>query len=156
MKKLSFTWLLYWKTSHWYWSHPFYLSVSPFLWQKCQKVLSSCYISAHAMHAGRFDCLMSSLILMTMSNGRVHWGSPECKDPKPNPQRNWKLENVYCKLCRIPWHCTQSLGRFVRYTWPLATDLSPGSLQIRLGLGYHVPVFCTVLNYIALFWYDSR
>ena len=31
------------KTSHWYRLHPFYLSISPVLWHKCQRVFSSCY-----------------------------------------------------------------------------------------------------------------
>ena len=51
------------------------------LWLKCQRMFwwASC-ISAR--HAGSFDCLMTSLILITMDNGRGHcayWQS--CKVP---------------------------------------------------------------------------
>ena len=52
------------------------------LWHKCQRVFwwASC---TSARHAGSFDCLMTSLILITMDNGRGHsayWQS--CKVPK--------------------------------------------------------------------------
>ena len=61
---------------------------------KCQRVFwwASC---TSARHAGSFDCLMASLILITMDNGRGHgacWQS--CK--VPNPQRNRK--NGKCML----------------------------------------------------------
>ena len=51
------------------------------LWLKCQRVCwwASC---TAARHAGSFDCLMTSLILITMDNGRGHcayWQS--CKVP---------------------------------------------------------------------------
>ena len=51
------------------------------LWLKCQRVFwrPSC---TSARHAGSFDCLMTSLILITMDNGRGHctyWQS--CKVP---------------------------------------------------------------------------
>ena len=70
-KKLSIHLVLVLKTSHWYRFHPFYLSISPVLWHKCQIIFSwaSC---TSARHAGRFDCLMTSLILITMDNDRGH------------------------------------------------------------------------------------
>ena len=81
-------------------------------------VSSSCCTLAHARHTGRFDCLMNSLILMTMHNGRGHNGSPEMKGSQPNLQRN--LENVCFKtnedLSIIQGHGTQGLDQSVRYT----------------------------------------
>ena len=37
-KELSIHLVLVLKTSHWYRFHPFYLSISPVLWHKCQRV----------------------------------------------------------------------------------------------------------------------
>ena len=78
--------------SQWYRFHPFYLSIPPVLLHKWQRVFSSCCTSAR--HAGRFDCLMSSLILVTMDNGRglcVWWQS--CKIPYQTHRgiENWKM-----------------------------------------------------------------
>ena len=61
------------------------------LWLKCQRMFwwASC-ISAR--HAGSFDCLMTSLILITMDNGRGHcayWQS--CK--VPNQTHRGKKKN---------------------------------------------------------------
>ena len=39
-KKLSIHLVLVLKTSHWYRFHPFYLSISPVLWHKCQRMFS--------------------------------------------------------------------------------------------------------------------
>ena len=57
------------------------------LWLKCQRMFwwARC-ISAR--HAGSFDCLMTSLILITMDNGRGHcayWQS--CKVPNQKTHR---------------------------------------------------------------------
>ena len=76
MQKLSIHLALVLKTSHLYRFHPFYLSISPVQWHKCQRFSwASC---TSAMHAGSFDCLMASLILLqwTMAEGTVHTGSP--------------------------------------------------------------------------------
>ena len=80
-KELSIHLVLVMITSHWYRFHPIYLSNSPVLWHKCQRMFTwaSC---TSARHAGSFDCLMTSLILITMDNGRGHcalWQS--CKVP---------------------------------------------------------------------------
>ena len=70
-KKLSIHLVLVLKTSHKYRFHPFHLSISPVLWHKCQRMFSwaSC---TSARHAGSFDCLMTSLILITIDNDRGH------------------------------------------------------------------------------------
>ena len=44
--------------------HPVSLSISPVLWHNCQRVFPNYCTSAR--HAGRFDCLMGSLILIAM------------------------------------------------------------------------------------------
>ena len=69
-KKLPIHLVLVLKTSNWYRFHPFYLLISPVL-HKCQRMFSwaSC---TSARHAGSFDCLMTSLILITMDNDRGH------------------------------------------------------------------------------------
>ena len=66
MQKLSIHLTLVLKTPHWYRFHPCYLSNSPVLCHKCQRVFSSNCTSA--WHAGRFDCVMTSLILITVEN----------------------------------------------------------------------------------------
>ena len=63
-------------------------------WHKFQSVLSSCSTLAHARHAGRFEYLMSSIILMIMDNGRGDCGSPEVHVSQPSPQKTCKLENI--------------------------------------------------------------
>ena len=66
------------------------------LWHKCQRVFwwASC---TSARHAGNFDCLMTSLILI--DNGQ--WQRALCmlavlQSSLPNPQRNWK--NRICQV----------------------------------------------------------
>ena len=59
---------------------------------KCQRVFSSCCTSAR--HAERFDCLMNSLILITMDNGRGHCAWWQfCKVPNQTQGgiENWKV-----------------------------------------------------------------
>ena len=75
----------------------------PILWHKYQRVFSFCYTLVYAKHAGRFDCLMSSLIVMPMDNasGRGHCGSPEMQGSQPNPQRNYTLEMDAIKQIKI-------------------------------------------------------
>ena len=48
---------------------------------------------AQARHAGRFDCLMSSLILKTMDNVRGHCAVLKWKVPNPTHREieNWKI-----------------------------------------------------------------
>ena len=60
-----------------------------FMWHKCQRVFSS--ICTSARPAGRFDCLMTSLILITMHNG-----SPV--KFLTNPQKNEKGKCVLLGL----------------------------------------------------------
>ena len=101
----------------------FYLSISPALWHKYQRVFS-CTSCTSARHAGSFDCLMTSLILITMDNGRGHcawWQS--CKVPNQNPLRNEKRKMYTIKQIKI---CAESRD-MLRF--------SPGSWQTSLGLG---------------------
>ena len=89
---------------------------------KCQRVFwwASC---TSARHAGRFDCLVTSLILITMDNGRgycAYWRS--CKVPNQTHRlMKKKKENVCYKtnldLYKILGHATQASVRFVRHTW---------------------------------------
>ena len=89
------------------------------LWLKCQRVFwwASC-ISAR--HAGSFDCLMTSLILIqwTMTEGTVHTGSPAKFPTKPIEE--WiKIRKMYAikqiKICAeyrdmLGWICQVHLG----------------------------------------------
>ena len=118
---------LYWKTSHWYGLHQVYLSISLVRWHKCQSVFSPYGTLAHARYAGRFDCLVS--ILMEMDNGRGRCSSPEIWGSKPNPQRNWKLENACYKTKLISVQNTEFI---------------PSSCQIHLVLGKHVRYFAQI------------
>ena len=82
-QKLSVHLVLVLITSHWYRFHPFYLSISPVLSHKCQRVFTWASWTT-ARHAGSFDCLMTSLIMitMTMAEGTVHMhGSSPAKFP---------------------------------------------------------------------------
>ena len=87
------------KTPHWY---RFYLSFSPgcdlnarvFWWTSCTS----------ARHAGSFDCMMTSLILITMDNGRghcAHWQS--CKVPNQTHRGMKKIRKMFAviqiKIC---------------------------------------------------------
>ena len=105
------------------------------LWHKCQRVFwwASC---TSARHAGSFDCLMTSLILITMDNGRGHSAYLQsCKVPnqthrgiKKGKCMLWnKLRSVQntatCYPC-LDWICQD-----------LPIGLSPGSWQTSLGLG---------------------
>ena len=108
------------------------------LWHKCQKVFrwASC---TSARHAGSFDCLMTSLILITMDNGRGHcayWQS--CKVPNQT-HRGIKKENVCYKRIKI---CPEYQDMLPRPRPDLSgtpglrpIGLSPGSWQTSLGLG---------------------
>ena len=65
------------------------------LWLKCQRLFwwASC---TSARHAGSFDCLMTSLILITMDNGRGHcayWQS--CKVPNQTHRGMKKIRKMY-------------------------------------------------------------
>ena len=73
------------------------------LWFKCQRVFwwPSC---TSARHAGSFDCLMTSLILITMDNGRGHcayWQS--CKVPNQTHRGVKNIRKMYAikqiKIC---------------------------------------------------------
>ena len=108
------------------------------LWLKCQWVFwwASC-ISAR--HAGSFDCLMTSLILITMAEGTVHTGSPAKFPTKPTEE--WiKIRKMYAiKQIKI---CAEYRDMVPRPRLDLSgtpglrpIGLSPGSWQTSLGLG---------------------
>ena len=90
------------------------------LWHRCQIMFwwTSC---TSARHAGSFDCLMTSLILITMDNGRGHcayWQSCEI----PNQTHSGKKRKMYAikqiKICAeyrdmlpgLGWICQVHLG----------------------------------------------
>ena len=92
------------------------------LWHKCQRVFwwASC---TSARHVGSFDCLMTSLILITMDNGRGHcayWQS--CKVPNQTHRgikKNWKMyainklrsaQNTRTCYPGLGWICQVHLG----------------------------------------------
>ena len=95
------------------------------LWLKCQRVFwwASC---TSARHAGSFDCLMTSLILITIDNGRGHcayWQS--CKVPNQTHRGMKKNRKMYAiKQIKI---CAEYRDILI--------GLSPGSWQISLDLG---------------------
>ena len=80
-QKLSIRLALVLKTSHLYRFHPFYLSISPVLWHKCQRVfLGQLHLSNACWELWLSDGQPHSV---TMDNGRGHcayWQS--CKVPK--------------------------------------------------------------------------
>ena len=110
------------------------------LWLKCQRVFwwASC---TSARHAGSFNCLMTSLILITMDNGRGHcayWQS--CKVPNQTHRGMKKIRKMYAiKQIKI---CAEYRDMLPRPRLDLSgtpglrpIGLSPGSWQTSLGLG---------------------
>ena len=75
------------------------LSASPVLRRKCQRVFSSYSTLARARHAGRFDCLMGSLIVMILDRAEDTVAVLCMQDSQPNPQRKSKL--VMCVINQI-------------------------------------------------------
>ena len=136
-----FTWFLYWKRpiDYWYRFHPVYMLISPVLWHKCQRVFPwvSC---TSARHAGSFDCLMTSLTLVTMDNGRGHWACWQfCKVPNQIHKGMKKGKMYATKQIKI---CAEYRGMLPRPRLDLSgtpglrsIGLSPGSWQTSLGLG---------------------
>ena len=129
------------KTSHWYRFHPFYMSVSPVLWHKCQRVFSwaSCNLSTEACWE------------LWLSDDQPHsdyygqWQRALCmlavlQSSQPNPQRNEKKGKIYAiKQIRI---CAEYRDMLPRPRLDLSgtpglrpIGLSPGSWQTSLGLG---------------------
>ena len=101
-KKLSIHLVLVMKTSHWYRFHPFYLSISPVLCHKCQRMFSwaSC---TSARHAGSFECLMTSLDHSDY-NGQWQWALcmlAVLQSFQPNPQRNERRKMYAIKKIKI-------------------------------------------------------
>ena len=117
-KQLSVQFSLVLEAPYWYRFHPFYLSVSPVLWHKCQRVFP--FSCTPARHAGRFDFWWpaSFWLQWTVAEGNFRGGSLANFPAKPTEEL--KKENVCNKtnqdLCRIPGHATQISAGFVRYT----------------------------------------
>ena len=110
------------------------------LWHKCQRVFwwASC---TSARHAGSFDCLMTSLILIAMDNDRGHcayWQSCQVPNqPTEEWNTNWKLYAI--KQIKI---CAEYPDMLPRPRLDLSgtpglrpIGLRPGSWQTSLGLG---------------------
>ena len=147
-------------TSHWYRFHPYYLSNSPVLWHKCQRVFTwaSC---TSARHAGSFDCLMTSLILITMDSGRGHcawWQS--CKVPNQTHRgiKKWKMYAI--KQIKI---CAEYRAMLPRPRLDLSgtpglrpIGLSPGSWQTNLGLGSMSRYSAQILICISMPYFHTR
>ena len=101
-KKLSIHLVLVLKTSQWYRFHPFYLSISPVPWHKWQIVSLSWASCTSARHAGNIDCLTTSLILITMDNGRgALCMVAVLQSSQPNQQRNKKRKIYATKQIKI-------------------------------------------------------
>ena len=85
-----------------------------------------------ARYAGSFDCLMASLILITMDNGRGHcawWQS--CTVPNQTHKENNKKRKMYAiKQIKI---CAEYRDMLPRPRLDLSG--TPGSWQTSLGLG---------------------
>ena len=124
------------------------------LWHKSQRMFwwASC---TSARHAGSFDCLITSLILITMDNGRGHcayWQS--CKVPNQT-HRGIKKRKMYAiKQIKI---CAEYRDMLPRPRLDLSgtpglrpIGLSPGSWQTSLGLGSMSRYSAQIL--ICIFW----
>ena len=147
MKKLSIHWAPILKKFPLIWIAYILSVVLPVLWRKCQRVFSSCCTLAHARHAGRFDCQMSSLIPM-MAEDIV----AILKGHVPNPNHR---DSEYLKMCAIKQIkiCAKYRDMEPKASVCLSgthglrcIGLIPGSWQTHLDLGCNVPVFCTDLN----------
>ena len=114
------------------------LSISPFLGHERKRVFywASC---SSARHAGSFDCLLTSLIVITMDNGRWRcaWRQ-SCKVPNQT-HRGIKKKMYAIKLTKICAECRDMLPRprlDMSGTPGLRPiSLSPGSSQTSFGLG---------------------
>ena len=107
------------------------------LWHKCQRVFwwTSC---TSARHAGSFDCLMTSLVLIAMENGRGHcayWQSYKVPNQTHRGiKRNWKMHAI--KQIKV---CAEYRDMLLRPRLDLSGTLHglrpSGSWQTSLGLG---------------------
>ena len=110
------------------------------LWLKCQRLFwwANC---TSARHAGSFDCLMTSLILITMDNGRGHYAYWQtCKVPNQTNRGMKKFRKMYAiKQIKI---CAEYRDMLPRPRLDLSgtpglrpIGLSPCFWQTSLGLG---------------------
>ena len=115
-----------------------------------------------ARHAGSFDCLMASLILITMDNGRGHcawWQS--CTAPNQTHRGNKKKRKMYAiKQIKI---CAEYRDMLPRPRLDLSgtpglrpIGLSPGSWQTSLGLGSMSRYSAQILICITKVSYSDR
>ena len=102
-----------------------------------------------AKHAGRLDCLMTSLILITMYNGRGHYMVAVLQSSQRKSQRNEKMENVRYKKTKIRAEYRDMLPRprqdLSGTRWLRPIGLSPGSWQNNHGLGSMSQHFAQIL-----------
>ena len=138
-KRRSIHLVLVLMTFHWYIFHPFYLSISPVLWHKCQRVFAWANCTS-TRHAGSFDCPKTSLILMTIHSGRGHWAWwQSCKVPSQTHTeiKKWKMYAI--KQIKICAEYRDMLPRpwldFSGTPGLRPIGLSQGSWQTSLGLG---------------------
>ena len=157
-----------------------YAKVSSFTWFLCWKlpidtdsIHSICHFHqaviwwascTSARHAGNIDCLMISLILITMDNGRGHcayWQS--CKVPNQAHRGMKEFRKMYAiKQIKI---CAEYRDMLPRPRLELSgtpglrpIGLSPGSWQINLGwicqvhLGFGLSASAQVPDKSALAW----
>ena len=122
-------------TSHWYRFHPFYLSISPVLWHKCQRVFK-----LHLSKAG-WELWLSDD--QAHSDYNVQWQRALCmmtvlQSSQPNPQRNKKMKMYGIKQIKNSAEYRDMLPRpqlDLSGTPGLRPiGLSPGSWQTSLGL----------------------
>ena len=109
------------------------------LWYKCQRVFwwASC---TSARHAGNFDYLMISLILITMDNDSgqcAYWQSRKVPNQTHRGIKKWKMYAI--KQIKI---CAEYQDMLPRPRLDLSgtpghrpIGLTPGSWQTSLGLG---------------------
>ena len=159
-KNSPFTWFLYWKL-------PIDTDFIHFICQFHQsfginaRVFSGWASCISARHAGSFDCLMTSLILITMDNGRWHcawWQS--CKVPYQTHRgiKKWKMYAI--KQIKI---CAEYRDMLPRPRLDLSgtpglrpIGLSPGSWQTSLGLGSMSRYSAQILICIIQIWWTFR
>ena len=93
------------------------VSFTSSLWHKYQGVFSTSCTLGHARRVGRFDCLVSSLILMTMDNGRGHCGG-NVSNPSHRGFENWKMHAIkQITICFTNDHWCRNVMFYLLLCW---------------------------------------
>ena len=119
-----------------------------------------------ARHAGSFDCLMTSLILITMDNGRGHCAYWQPAKFQPKPTEEWKKNRKMYAIKQIKI-CAEYRDMLPRPRLDLSgtpglrtIGLSPGSWQTSLGLGsmsrYSAHILSCIIEYGLAVWRVRR